>query len=295
MAYGNQCLDGMTFSFDGKTSEMFNLIMAWHDRNEEWATGLEREVIRTEMNMSRHIPNQYGARFSNVLIMEFDIYHRDGSPFDLRESRSINNWLMKDSYRRLKVNDNNVDNVYYNVICTNIIDLTFNNFCGKRVTMTCDAPYGYTQDKMQTIDALSSGNALWKMNNASDDGIYNPLIYIECAENYAGDIELINENENQTMKFSMASIPAVSNKKKLTIDTKKMMILDVDNVPVPLYKLGWTISTDETRAVQSSPIYWLRLLPGVNNIRLKGNAKARFKLSFPRKVGQINEEQNLSM
>lgn len=292
---GAKCFDGMTFSFNGKSSEMFGLYMGWRNVNEEWTTGLEREVVRTEMNMSRHIPNQFGAKYSNVIVMQFDIFHQDGSPFDLRESSLINNWLIHDSYKRLKIDDNNVDNVYYNVICTNIADITMGNFCGKAVTMTCDAPFGYMQDTFKTLDGLSSGTASWKMNNTSDDGIYYPIVTVECASNYTGNVELVNETENRTMKFSMANITAANNKKKLTLDMSKMLVLDADSVPVPIYKLGWSITPDPTKAMQSSPIHWFRLLPGVNNVKVKGNAKATFKFSFPRKVGQLNEERLVSM
>lgn len=289
MAGLSTCFNGLTFVYNGKSSDMYGLYMGWRSANEEWSTGLDREIVKGEMNISRYTPNLYGVKYSDVLILEFDIFHQDGSAFTQRESRSINNWLMADSYKRFKVNDNNTDNVYYNAICSSIQDLTMNNFNGKHVVMMCDSPFAYTQEIMRTADA-SSQNITYKIINSGDAGVYHPLFTIECSASYTGTIEIKNVTDGNSMSISMKNISSVSGKKRLTVDTQSMMITDGNGALVPLYKIGWEIQTDENSAIQSSPFYWLRLVEGINELEIKGRAKVTFTLSFPRKAGQINEE-----
>ena len=287
-----ECFNGLTFVFNGKSSNLYGLYMGWRTAEEEWGTGLDREIVKGEMNISRHIPNLYGVTYADVLPLEFDIFHQDGSAFSQRESRDINNWLMQDSYKRFKVNDNNTDNVYYKVICTSIQDLTIGNFRGKHVVMTCDSPFAYTQEVVKKVDALISGDEKRNIVNSSDDGIYFPFITLECDAGYTGDVELINETEDKTMLIKMENIeaPIGGTTKTLNIDTQHMMITDIQGRLVPLYRIGWEINLDENKALQTTDLYWFRLLQGMNKIRIKGNVKASFVLSFPRKAGQINEE-----
>lgn len=283
-----ECFDGLTFSFDGKPSELFGLYMGWRDASEEWETGLNREPVQGETNIVRHVVNSYGAKYTDPLTLAFDIYHQDGSAFTYRESRAINNWLIKDDYRKFKVNDNNTDNVYYRVMCTSIQDLTIGAFNGKHVEMKCDSPFGYTQESIKIIDTTISGAAKWNVDNASDAGIYYPYFIITCASDYEGKVEFTNKTDGRTMQIDMMDVP-FGDSKILHVDTERMQMTDYEGNIVPLYKVGWEIVPDDNSAIQSNDLYWLRLVPDVNSIEIKGNAKIKFIVSFPRKAGQISE------
>ena len=286
----SDCFTGLKFSFDGKPSDLYGLYMAWRGADEEWETGLTRELIKGEPNMARHIPNLYGARYPDPLLLEFDIFHQDGSAFAYQESRHINNWLVQDGYRKFKVNDSNTDNVYYRVICTGIQDITIGTFCGKHITMTCDSSFGYAQDAIKTVDATQSFDEIRKMNCTDDTGVNYPTVILFCPAGYEDSVELINHTDNNSMVLDMADIEAVDGKKKLCIDSANMMMTDGNGKLVPLYKIGWAVAPDENDAVQSSELYWFRLVRGLNEIEVKGNVKAVIKASFLRKAGQINEQ-----
>lgn len=285
-----ECYNGLTFAFNGKSSDLYNLYMGWRSAEEEWSAGLDREIVKGEMSVVRHVPNLYGVKYADVLTLEFDIFHQDGSAFDQRESRNINNWLMQDTYKRFKVNDNNTENVYYKAICTSIQDLTIGRWNGKHVTMTCDSPFAYTGEIKKKIDTLESGDSLFNISNNSDDGIYYPCFSIICDSDYDGNIELINITEDKTMSFNMIDVPIFENTKILNVDSLHTMITDGYGKLVPLYKLGWQMVMNQNEALQTTEMYWLRLIQGINKFRIIGNAKVIFTISFPRKVGQINEE-----
>ena len=280
------CFNGLTFSFNGKTSDMFNLYMGWRSASEEWATGLDREIVRSEMNMVKHVPSQYGVRYTDSLVLEFDVFHQDGSPISYIESRHLNNWLVQDSYKILKINDDNIDNIFYRCICTSITDITLGTFSGKHIVMTCDSPFGYMREVIKEID----GGSTRKINNTSDDGIYYPKITITCAQNYIGNIELINQTENKSMLLKMKDIPVVGGKKILKVNTDRLMMTDGNDNLVPLYKVGWEMDLDDTQAMPSTAMYWFRLMPDINYVKVNGTGKVALRLSFPRKAGQIDEQ-----
>lgn len=283
-----ECFDGLTFSFDGKPSELFGLYMGWRDAGEDWETGLTREIIHGETNIIRHIANGYGAKYTEPLKLSFDIYHKDGSAFSYKESRAINNWLIQDDYKRFKVNDNNTDNIYYRVMCTSIQDITMGTFRGKHIEMTCDSSFAYSNESVKIIDMTTSNSARWNVNNTSDAGIYYPDITIICASDYEGMVSFENVTEERTMNIDMTNVP-FDDKKILHIDAKHMQMTDYAGNLVPLYKVGWQILPDVNSAVQSNDLYWLRLVPGINRVDLTGNAKIKFVASFPRKAGQLSE------
>lgn len=284
------CFNGLTFTFNNASSDLYGLYMGWRSASEEWSTGLDREIVKAEMNMVRHIPNQYGVKYQDVLSLEFDIFHQDGSAFTQQESRSINNWLMHDTYKRFKVHDNNTDNVYYKVICTSIQDITLGTFRGKHIVMETDAPFGYSNDVRRIVDATESGDISFSLNNTSDDGVYYPYLTVVCDENYEDVIELINLTDDKTMLLEITNVPIVDGKKVVNIDTQKFMLTDGNNNLLPLYKIGWQINSDSDKAIQSSELYWFRLLKGRNDLEIKGNGKVIFTMSFPRKAGQLGEE-----
>lgn len=284
------CFNGLTFTFDRVSSDLYGLYMGWRNANEEWSTGLDREIVKAEMNMVRHIPNQYGVKYQDVLPLEFDVFHKDGSAFTQQESRSINNWLMHDTYKRFKVHDNNTDNVYYKVICTSIQDITLGTFNGKHIVMEADSPFGYANDTYRTIDAIASGDVSFSFNNTSDDGIYYPYCTVICEGDYEEAIEIINKTDNATMILNMADVPIVDEKKVVNINSQKLILTDGNDNLLPLYKVGWQITPDPDKAIQSSELYWIRLLQGRNDLEIKGNGKVNFTFSFPRKAGQLGEE-----
>lgn len=286
------CFKGLTFSFDEKSSNMYGLYMGWRSLDSEWETGINREVVTSESNMVNHIPNQYGVKYMDNLILEFDIFHQDGTPFTFRESRSINNWFTKETYKKFKVNDYNTDNIYYKAICTSIQDIADGDFYGKHIVLQCDSPFGYTGEITKVVDASDSGEKSWSIINSSDDGVYSPLIHIECSGEYTDNVEMTNLSSAKTMTLNMSDIPIrdSDNKKILDIDSRRMTIRDYAGNLIPLYKVGWVIVPNENSAIPSDEKYWLKFEPGMNKIELKGNAKFKFTMSFPRKVGQLNEQ-----
>lgn len=281
MGYLNTC----TFNFDGIGSEQYGLVIGWEGGDSDIATGIEREVIKGDVNMSRHKANQYGTTYTSVIPIQFLILHRDGSHFTQTESRMINKWFTTDTYKPLRFNNSDdSENIIYYAICTSIVDKVYSGHDAKELTFECDSPFGYTPKIQYKI----KGSGSKKIMNTSDDGNYSPTLMITTDENYTGNIELKNiTDNNSSMVINMENISVVGDKKILNINCSLMQITDGNNKIVPAYKLGWEIALNENSPIQSMDKYWFRLVEGMNDIEVTGNCEIKITCQFPRKVGVV--------
>lgn len=275
MGYLNAC----SFTFNGISSRIYDLRICWDGADSNVETGLEREIVKGEVNMVRHKANQYGTKYSSVISIDFMIMKPDGSDFTDLESRTINKWLQTDTYSILQFEKE--DNyLYYKAICTNIEDRVYGGFCAKNLTFECDSPFAY--ESLRTFVKSDQENIM-RVFNTSDDGIYSPTLSLKPLA--VGEITITNTTDsNKSMVFD---IPSEYINKTITIDTNKMQILDEDGVPIPFYKLGWEITPNITTAIQSNSFYWLRLLPEINRIQITGNCTLEIICEFPRKAGVL--------
>lgn len=281
-----------SFVFNGISSSQFNLVIAWFDENPSFNTGLTCEVQKGEMNLVRHIANQYGTLYSGVLEFSFALVHIDGSDFSYEESRNINNWLRgTDTYQILHFNDESPEFINYYAICTSIEDYVYSGINGKKVTFSCNSPFGF-KHKIKTKKSVADVE-IFKMLNSSDDGIYYPKIYIETDSSYTNKVIIENMTDNKSFTIDFNNIKSNDNKKVVTVDGQYTQVTDGTSI-LPVYKLGW--GTDYTSEITDlitggtkyiNYIYWFRLLQGINNIKITGTCTVTFTCEFPRKVGVL--------
>lgn len=278
-----------SFIYNGICSEQYDLVIGWIDDTPEFKTGLNCFVEKGNTNFVKYEANQYGVTYSDVITLSFVILHRDGSDFSYEESRSINNWLRgTDIYQKLHFNDQNPEFINYYAICTDIEDVVYSGINGKKITFTCNSPFGYTNEITKKMVVSSENNM--SIINTSDVGIYYPIIKIEAAKDFVDKITIENINDKKSVTFDFSKIPANDENKRVVMDTKQMTVTDGTNL-LPFYKIGWnddysSIVTDTT--VKSiNYIYWFRLLKGINKLKITGNCTVYITCEFPRKVGVL--------
>lgn len=269
-------LDSITFSFAGKNSAEFGLWIAfWSGENpEELSTGLNLDLVASEMNSIRHKRNLYGGIPTDVLTFTFGIFKSNLTDMTREESRIINNWLTsKDGYQILQFNGES--DVSFNAICTEVTDYVFNGLNGKRVVFTCDSPYAYTRPVTRTYeidsDQFQSGVQTIKLFNASETGICYPTIYITATSD---TVELKNVEDDQSMIIDFTNLTD----RYVCINCERLTITDSDGKLIPAYKLGWK---------NIDKIYWPRLLGGANHFDITGKCEMKIVCSFNRKEGSI--------
>ena len=254
------------FVYDNLSSEMFGLMMAYSESQEQFNTGLSLDVSQGETNFERYRPNYYGAKYkTQSLGYSFQIYKKDKTPFTIEESRAINRWLSQKEFKPLTFNDTKFGSNYvYYAIFTEIVDMVYDGINGKQLTFVCDSSYAYTPTVNKSFHVKDSFIYLF---NSSDEEAFYPTFEIKpCGT----DIVITNETDNGNSMF-------ISKEFQGAINCELMMPM-INNKIVPLSKLGWK---------DNDKLYWLKLLYGKNKLIFSGECDITFKLSFPRKVGLV--------
>lgn len=273
-------LNVRSFIYDGVSSDAFGVGIGWlkGDNKDTVSTGLSVNIQQGTMNMERYEANQYGVIPSGSLQMEFGIYKKDGKDFTYEESRRINTWLRGSNvYKKFYFDDENPETVHYYAICTNIEDVVLTGITMKKLTFSCNSPFGYAREVEKVYESTSTAKD-YKVINQSDYGVYYPTIKIETAASYTGKFVIENTTENRSMTLDFKNVSSVSGQKTLILNCKLNKVTNSKNELIPLYKIGWDELTN---------IYWFRLTEKENIMKLKGTGTVTMSFEFPRKVGLV--------
>lgn len=259
------------FVFMGKHLKEFNFIMA--KPNDEDTSGLTRNILKGATTMNRSQSIHYGTVYDNTIIIPMFIIRYDCiddtsiiTPYELRK---IQTWLTRPKLPQplyIMTKEGNMPIEYHGVF-TDIQPYSYNGLNGLILTFTCDSPFAYDQRKIK-IKSSNARNGVDKLIYCDTDE--NEFIYpcIYFYPNVAGQIEIVNNDENKTMKLTFSTkyneviidcgiktIVADGNVLSLSdVNFETVEITDFNNVNTGLYKM-----------------YWLRLKPFDNNVTIKGN------------------------
>ena len=276
---------GKSFVYNDKSSDDFDLFLCTLSPTTDVPMGLDREILKGEVTMNRPVANHYGSRYSDVLVFDVTVAKRTGMPFNRTDIREINAWLTSPKVPTLfhviecdDFVDEYVD--YYgcftattNVYTTGLTMLTF--------TFTCNAPYGWS--KKYEFEYTCEGITDFICFNSSDE--LQEYVYPEMLITANADEKITIQNNTDIEDF-IFTFP--HNGVPLHIDTKNhkiYQIIGTSEVLVSLASLGWSAETLEGVADGTQAIYWFRLLPGENNIRVSGDCTINMSFRVPRKVG----------
>lgn len=280
-------LEADSFTFHGKNSKDFNLKMCWMDKPDLSANGLKRTSVKGSLNGIRLTTNHYGMEYENNISFSFCIVKKDYCNFDRSESIAINEWLLGANVPQvLAFHDNEILSLHYYAVCTSIEDMVFNGHVGKQLQFETTSPYGFMHPMRQTYEVTES--KLISIHNMSDtdSNLYFPSFTLQTNSDVV-TIENITDKKSVTFDFRDIAADA-DGYKRIHIDAQAMRIKDSSGALVPLYKLGfhskyasYVSATDR----YTQDIYWLRLLPDINDIRITGNCSFTIQCEFPRRVG----------
>lgn len=283
------CPDADSFVFNEIDCRTLGLMICYFSsssKTDERDTGLAVDVKTDDFNIVRKEYNQYGVIYKEPISFEFGIAKIDQTPFTKMESHSINKWLSTDTYKILRFNDKNPENIIYHAICTSIKDVYIGDHYGKTLRFETNSPYGFSRNIKRTINGTFDGVSEI-VKNDSDDGVYYPLIELNVMDGYSNTIVIENTTDNKSLTIDFANLSDYS----LLINTKRTRITNTDGKLIPAYQMGWD---ENYSSIVSNPdigetneIYFPRLLFGDNEIRITGECTATFNLEFPRKVGSM--------
>ena len=236
-------------------------------------TGSKRQNISGEKTISRPIPNEYGVQYDDTQFT-YSLVKSNGLPITDDEQRMIEKWLISSLYsQELKL----FDGEEQNIICTyNGIFLltdwipTCNGWAGVTFIFQATTPYPYKHfSKQYTVRQV--GTLEVNCETDSNEYIYPVLKIVEPVERASIKIQNITDNNNSITVNALKDLP-------ITIDCQNCIVKDftTDGL-ISFSDLGWS---------DIGNIYWLRLLPGVNQIKITGNADITIDFDYVyKKVG----------
>lgn len=264
------------FIYNGKSTQDIipssELLLATFDGNDS-VTGHQRDNIIGETTISHPIANEYGTQYQSLEI-EYGLIKKDRTPFTDEEQRIIEAWLTSPKFsQKLKFIDCNGIKSQF-TYCGKFTKTDWypcpGGWSGLMFTFANNSAY---PTKIFSNEYEVSDGTTFTVKCESDEleeYIY-PNITIVSSDTAA--FELINNTDNgNSMKISA--------KKKLPMyfDCKNCIPKDGTTSGIFTYKdLGWS---------DIGNIYWLRLLPGDNDLKVNGNGKVKIEFEYPcKKVG----------
>lgn len=181
------------FLYDGVSCELHDIAICRFDAPENKISAGASIKLETCQPAAGYRWNAVSAQYEEPLRISFQFFHTDGSPFDSLERRAIAKWLLRNDriYRWLQFDDS-AGGECFQVICTRLDWITYNDYNGGEAVFIADSPWGYTKEMKRVIP----GNSSLAIHNFSDsfDPIY-PSVKLEVKQ--AGDITISNAIENR--------------------------------------------------------------------------------------------------
>jgi len=260
---------GVEFMFDGKSSSMYNLMLANFDSSMiKSPAGAEIEVFK-KYTYRRSRPYLYGT--SPTPVLEFPITISSSQYIDASTRSLIEAWLFgHKGYKKFQPIQSDLSNIYYNVLLKNPKTVYVGNLqMGFECTAECDAPHAWQVEK--TTTKTYSGSSIvsdtfgFYNSSADNDYLYPELV---ITTNVSGCNVSLTNNTDGGRVFSFSDIAA---NEVLTVDNDRQII---------------SSSTGLTNRLGKFNKKWFRLLPGNNNITVAGGISSiDIVYSFAKKVG----------
>lgn len=263
------------FIYNGKSTKDIlsssELILCTFDGIDS-VSGHQREDITGETTISRPIANEYGTQYEPLEI-EYGLIKKDHTVITSEEQRTIEKWLTSPKIsQELTVIDcqgNPIDGIYHGKFISTEWYPVGGGWAGFMFNFKNNTAYP-TKHFEQTYSINSSGT-----------------ITIDCEtdelEEYVYPTITVVQSSSSTATVSITNVTDNSN--KMTIQTRRNlpMIFDcLHCIPkdgttsgiITYQDLGW----DDV-----GNIYWPRLLPGRNTLRVEGNVQITIEFDYPYK------------
>lgn len=284
-------MTGQDILFEGKRLSDFGLIMANPD-NGNGNSRLAREILKGTTTAYRSEAVHYGAKYSDTLQLDFLVIknpcindNMEIFPFELRK---IQSWLTCSKLpKSLYLMTSEGLFIEYCGVFTDISPYEVNGINGLNLAFTCDSPFAYKTNETKINPAGSS--SVIRKNIYCDTDETTEMTYptITFYPNGIGKISITNNTDapsNNCMSFTLEQIY-----QKIVIDCKLKRIIADGNI-LSLSDVGWNISNiTDFNDVNTGifKMYWLRLLPGKNEVDFSGNGEFSIKFKTRLKLGGL--------
>ena len=259
---------GCSFTYDGKSCESFDLMLADTDGGAQGEGRFASAVtIIEETSPQRWKPFFYGTKFDNKLQITLSCTLTNsrldaGEFLSRQELDNIATWLTgQDGYKWLTIDQDDMADIRYKCIITELSILESGNEpYGVVVVATCDGPYAYRSAPSIVTEEISNTTEITVYNTSSHNGFFKPVVEFEPVN---GGNLMIKNNSDNGREFLLEDIPgSVSS---VRIDSERCLIeCDQD---IDLYG--------------NSNLKFLRLKRGENELEVSGSGTLTIVCDYP--------------
>ncbi len=248
-----------SFQFDGIPSETYNLLISEIDGSAEDETmGSSTMEIKSQKIYKKPVPYFYGMTPAENLSFDISAFTPD-EEIDALSFQLIQAWLFSSrTYKKLLIfQEDMMDGIYFNCIFNNPkIIRVGNKIVGFTATIECDAPYGWNFPKTTTYTYTTPtvDNGFVFNNTSNDKGVYLYPDTVITMNAFGGSVTITNASDSSRV----FSFTGMSPNEVITVDNNLQTI---------------SSSTGLLRLSNFNK-HFLRLIPGVNNLRIQGNVSS---------------------
>lgn len=250
----------LDFVFDGIPNTDYGLYILDIDGSAKKTsqTGSNINLV-TQKVPGRPVPYLLGLENDDAL--EFELTFGSMKPLDRDMVIAIQKWLFgKKGFKDLRIIQNDMYDYHYECILSKSELVTIANWpYAFTCTVTCNAPWAWTNEKTYTLKASDSVNVF---RNLSDNSDYDRP-YLEITTT-SPTVSIVNESDGgRVFEFT-------------GLQTGEVLYVDNDRQIIE--------SSTGLNRLNNFNLNFFRLLPGINKLRITGcNVKMKYKLA--RKVG----------
>ncbi|MCC8022617.1 MAG: phage tail family protein [Clostridiales bacterium] len=257
---------GFNFVYDEIPSEaMFHLVITTEPGEIESPSGGEVELVTDKVRRNDRF-QLLGVEQAEPL--SFELEFASPERLDRYEIDVIHAWLVgKRQYRRLIIDQPDLQNVYYNCVFTQMSNVYYSGGCyAFRCTAVCDAPWAWEVMRQSVWTCEDSDSTRVSFYNQSrHSGYLYPQIQFTMASG-STDFAIINHS----MGGLTSSFEGLEGGETITLDNQNQII---------------TSSRGYYRADKFNKTFF-KLVRGKNELEFAGRAsEVMFQYQYPRKVG----------
>ena len=244
-----------SFQYDGVPSEKYGLEISEIGSSSESSSSASNPMEIYERRLYRRAtPFFYGLSPSENLSFDISVNSLVGD-IDTEKSKIIQAWLFSQrKYKKLFIIQPDMTNSYYNCFFNNPeITQVGNSIVGYRASVVCDSPYGWRFPKTLTNNytGVTVDSTFTFYNSSDDKGAYLYPSLILTMNSSGGNITITNQSDSSRV----TSFTGLSSGEIITTDSSLQTL---------------SSSTDLKRMSNFNKKF-LRLIPGVNVLRVQGN------------------------
>ena len=267
------------FEYNDSMLSDFGFIMVNPDTNDQW--GFSKTIVKSDVNQYKTIANHLGSFFDNVLVLSFAIIKEvcTNDPQDIyyEDVRNIMRWLTSSKLPKPLYMHSEDTITEYVGLFTSVDPLEFNGIYGFNLTFTCNSPYAFQEDVIRGVNGKT-------VRYMCDTDELEEYLYanIKITPTGAGPYKITHLTTGDEIELNPEQTFET-----IYIDGRRKRILG-NGRPQMFSVIGLDIGNVlDFNGIDTGLflVPWIRIAPGINDIKFTGNAKFELTCKIPIKIG----------